>query len=63
MNRNKIIGKRKENRMTQAEIAKVLGISEASYREKEKGNRQFTESEIEKMSILLKVSIDYFFTK
>lgn len=63
MNRDKIIGKRNEHRYTQAELAKKIGISEAAYRLKEQGKREFTENEIEKMCKILNETPDYFFKK
>lgn len=63
MNRRKIIGKRKEKGYTQAEIAKLLGISEAAYRLKEQSKREFTETEMQKLAQSLGVSILYFFAE
>ena len=61
MNKRKLLGKRKEFGYTQQEVAKVLGISEVAYRQKEKGQREFTESEIRKLCDLFNVDANYFF--
>ncbi|CZR03673.1 helix-turn-helix transcriptional regulator [Trichococcus collinsii] len=48
-------------RMTQEEIAKYLGISTLSYRNKEKGKSEFTQDEMFALSKLLDKSIDSIF--
>lgn len=63
MDRAKLIEKRKFLHLTQADIAEKLGIAEATYREKEKANREFTEKEIVKIIDLLGVDANYLFTK
>ena len=63
MDRAKLIEKRKALHLTQAEMAQTLGIAEATYREKEKANREFTEKEILKIIETLGVDANYLFTK
>ncbi len=63
MDRAKLIEKRKSLHLTQSEMAEKLGIAEATYREKEKANREFTEKEIVKIIDLLDVDANYLFTK
>lgn len=43
---NKVLGYRKMIGLTQTEMAEKLGISEATYRAKEKGRSHFTNQEI-----------------
>ncbi|WCG32622.1 helix-turn-helix transcriptional regulator [Enterococcus dispar] len=50
---NKILGYRKMANVTQAKMAKELGISEPTYRNKEKGKTEFTRKEIEKFANLI----------
>lgn len=52
---------RKEAGLTQAELAKELGISEVSYRQKEKGQRSFTQDEMFFLSIFFNKSIQDIF--
>lgn len=54
---------RRKNRITQAEIAKILGIDQSSYSRKEKGDAQFTIAEAKKLSEILKMSIEDLFFK
>lgn len=63
MDRAKLIEKRKALHLTQADMAEILGIAEATYREKEKANREFTEKEIKKITKALGVDANYLFTK
>ncbi|MPM66222.1 hypothetical protein SDC9_113129 [bioreactor metagenome] len=48
-------------KMTQEELAKYLGISTLSYRNKEKGKNEFTQDEMFSLSKLLGKSIDSIF--
>lgn len=48
-------------RMTQGEVAKYLGISEKTYREKEKGVTPFNQDEMFALSKLFNLSIDTIF--
>lgn len=47
--------------MTQGEVAKCLGISEKTYREKEKGVTPFNQDEMFALSKLFNLSIDTIF--
>lgn len=47
--------------MTQGEVAKYLGISEKTYREKEKGATPFNQDEMFALSKLFNLSIDTIF--
>ena len=47
--------------MTQGEVAKYLGISEKTYREKEKGVTPFNQDEMFALSKLFNLSIDTIF--
>ena len=47
--------------MTQGEVAKFLGISEKTYREKEKGVTPFNQDEMFALSKLFGLSIDTIF--
>ncbi|MHC5269286.1 helix-turn-helix transcriptional regulator [Enterococcus sp. LJL98] len=51
---NKVLGYRKMIGFSQLEMAKRLGISESQYRAKEKGRFEFTETEIEKFTSIVK---------
>lgn len=41
---------RRENKLTQQEVARIIGMSEKSYRLKEKGDREFTITEGKKLA-------------
>lgn len=53
MNRN-LIGYRNMFGMTQTDLASKIGIAKSTYCEKERGQRDFTQSEIEKIMNILK---------
>lgn len=65
---NRVLGYRKMAGLTQADMARELGISEATYRLKEKGRYSFKDTEISKIISVFKrvdssISItDIFFT-
>lgn len=63
LNRWKLLMLRKENKITQDEMAKLLNISSVSYRAKESGKREFTEREIEKILHTFDKEANYFFAK
>ena len=63
LNRWKLLMLRKENKLTQEEMAKSLGITSVSYRSKENGKKQFTENEIVKILNMFKKEANYFFSK
>ena len=52
----KIARIRKE--FTQKELAEKLGMAEVSYNRKEKGIREFSRDEIEKLALLLSLDMD-----
>ena len=54
---------RKEAGLTQAELAKKIGISEVAYRQKEQGKRDFKLNECYKIAKIFKKDIGDFFTK
>lgn len=53
---------RKEHHQTQDDLAKFLGISKGSYKNKETGKTEFTMSEFYKLSKLYGVKMDEIFT-
>lgn len=57
MNRIKLL--RKENGLTQAELGKLVGVSDASINKYEKGSMVPKIDKIEKMANIFHVSIDY----
>ena len=66
-NKKKIIpfailkGLRAERGMSQADVAKIVGISEGSYLHKENGKRDFTSTEMRIIKRFFKVSLDALF--
>lgn len=61
---SRVLGKMKEKNLTQAVVARRLGISENSFRNKIKGRTDFTTGEIFALALLLDVTQDigeYFF--
>ncbi|MCI2770643.1 helix-turn-helix transcriptional regulator [Staphylococcus warneri] len=52
---------RERNRKTQAEMGKVLNISEGTYRQKERGHVDFTRTEMLKLSLYFKVTLNDLF--
>lgn len=60
----KLKGLRAEYNLKQADIAKMIGISETTYNRKENGITEFTELEIKKIcDIFKKNPTEIFFTK
>lgn len=57
MDKQKLKKYREEKKLTQANIAKELGISTKTYNRKEVGVVDFTRSEIERISQILNLSI------
>ena len=53
---------RKEAGLTQAELAKKIGISEVAYRQKEQGKRDFKLNECYKIAKIFKKDIGDLFT-
>lgn len=53
--------RKQEKKVTQKEIADYLGISTSSYRDKEKGRREFTQDEMFALSKYFKKPIDEIF--
>lgn len=62
-NVNKVRGKRKELGLTQTDMAELIGISNITFFLKEKGEREFTITELEKIAEITHEPIKYFFTK
>ncbi len=52
---------RKENNITQKQMADMLGISEKQYGYKERGQNQFTLDEMFKISQIVGKPLDYIF--
>lgn len=61
INRLKIKGLRVQNGYTQEELSKKIGISLPAYARKERGEQEFTESEITSLAKNLNVSPSIFF--
>ena len=59
----KVRGLRSENKTTQEEVAKVVGISTNSYISKENGKIDFKAEELVKIANYYNVAISIFFTK
>ena len=59
----KVRGLRSENKTTQEELAKVVGISTNSYISKENGKTDFKAEELVKIANYYNVAISIFFTK
>lgn len=55
MNANRVRAKMKENGMTQADVAKFIGISANSLSRKLNGKRDFSLSEVLRLSEVLKI--------
>ena len=53
---------RKEQNITQKQMAKIIGKSEASYRNKESGKNDFTISEMYKIAHYFNKELDDIFT-
>ena len=66
-NYNKLLGRIKEQRLTQSELAKNTGISEVSLNLKLNNKSSFKQSEITRICDVLSIPLDkittYFFTK
>lgn len=62
MNGNKVRGLMAENRHTQEYVSKELEISPVSLRSKLSGETEFKASELQKLSKMYGVPIDYFFS-
>lgn len=58
----KIRGKRAELKLSQRNVAQILGISITAYVQKENGKRQFTLLEIYKLCDIFKCSFNDLFT-
>lgn len=61
VNLNKIRGLRIENGLSQKDLAKQLGISDRSYRNKEKGHTEFKPSELTYLSCIFNVNVEAIF--
>jgi len=59
---NKLRGLRSARRLTQEDMAKVLGITKKSYLMKEKGNWEFRKTEIEKLMSFFNLKYEDIFT-
>lgn len=53
--------KRKENKLRQADVAKILNISTQSYYLKENGKRDFTITEAKRLAIIFNCTLDDLF--
>lgn len=62
MNRNKLKGIIRECGYTQADIAKILGLSVYGFRQKLNGAHEFKASEVKKLADFFGVTVDYFFS-
>ncbi|MEG0873523.1 MAG: helix-turn-helix transcriptional regulator [Bacilli bacterium] len=51
---NKLLGLRKSINKTQAELAYLLNINQATFSKKEKGQSEFKKTEMEKITVFLK---------
>lgn len=51
---NKLLGLRKSIHKTQAELAYLLNINQATFSKKEKGQSEFKKTEMEKITIFFK---------
>lgn len=51
-----LISERKKKDLTQTEISKLLNLSITQYGKKERGKVDFTNSEIQKMKVILKLT-------
>jgi len=60
---NRLKAYRALKNLSQAEVAKALGIAKSTYCNKELGNRKFTLGEVEKLSELLGYSVEEIFFK
>lgn len=58
----KLYALRKDNGITQDEMANKLGISRGRYGKKERGSAEFTQDEMFKISAMFNLSIDDIFT-
>jgi DNA-binding XRE family transcriptional regulator len=58
---NKLKYFRSQSKITQSDVASVLGISRNSYISKENGTKDFTQTEIEKLKVLFNRSYDELF--
>jgi transcriptional regulator with XRE-family HTH domain len=63
VNLNVIKGRIKEKNMTLNEVAKEIGIATTSFSLKINGKREFTASQIQKLSIVLNTPVNIFFDK
>jgi len=59
----KVRGLRAERKISQADMAKVLGISESSYSSRENGKREWMISEMFTMSDYFKLPMDDIFVR
>ena len=58
---SKLIGKRNEKRLSQDDMAMLLGISKSNYNMKEKGKLDFNLVEVKKILSILEESYDNIF--
>lgn len=63
VNVSKIRGLMAEHNVTQEQVAKMLGISSVSFRQRMSGRASFKAEEIHMLSEYFKVSVSIFFTK
>jgi len=59
--KNKLISLRKEKKISQADIATYLKISQTQYQKRESGKVKITEHEWKKIATLLDVSVDHIY--
>ncbi|VEE82196.1 helix-turn-helix transcriptional regulator [Enterococcus hirae] len=58
---NRLKGLRAEREMTQADMAQLLGMTTATYRRKENGQRSFTLQDVAKAQQVLGIDPQYYF--
>lgn len=59
----KLFVARKENRLHQTDVARVLGIHAVTYSRKETGDKEFTLSEAFKLAEMFETTVDELFKK
>lgn len=67
MDYSKLLGLIRARKLTQADVAKKIGMSPATLNKKLRGHTEFTQSEIRSMCAALSIGdeeiLDYFFTE
>lgn len=63
---SKLLGKMKENKLRQEDLAEIIGINAATFSQKLNGKANFKQAEIKKICDILNIAADeigtYFFT-